>query len=355
MFIVLDGIDGAGKGEQMIKLHNHLFVRSKNYRILTTREPTNGKYGKKIREILEKEDEPLKNADLLLDLYIKDRKEHLKNTINPFLSSAAESECNIVLCDRYYYSTIAFQYAQGIPMARLLNLNKDFRKPDIAFILDCPAETALARIAKRGAKEKFEKIEFMENVRHNFSKLKELLQDNIKIIDAAGSIEEVFRDIKEELDFKDPEWEKKLREWVKKDGRLHGYAGIDYFIFPKNLPHGLPAFPVGRPGWDNWFIDHIRRERIPVIDTTPVNLVVHQNHPSVYRKPEKKNENKKSIALAGGFLHMMTIRDADWLLTEDGLKRPEIKRRTLALLSLFYPWQALLAAKRYLERNFLGK
>jgi len=162
-------------------------------------------------------------------------------------------------------------------------------------------------------------------------------------------------DIKEELDFKDPEWEKKLREWVKKDGRLHGYAGIDYFIFPKNLPHGLPAFPVGRPGWDNWFIDHIRRERIPVIDTTPVNLVVHQNHPSVYRKPEKKNENKKSIALAGGFLHMMTIRDADWLLTESGLKRPEIKRRTLALLSLFYPWQALLAAKRYLERNFLGK
>ena len=162
-------------------------------------------------------------------------------------------------------------------------------------------------------------------------------------------------DIKEEMDFKDPEWEKKLRVWTKKDGRLHGYAGIDYFIFPKDLPHGLPAFPVGRPGWDNWFIDHIRRERIPVIDTTPVNLVVHQNHPSVYRKPEKKNENKKSIALAGGFLHMMTIRDADWLLTEDGLKRPEIKRRTLALLSLFYPWQALLAAKRYLERNFLGK
>lgn len=184
----------------MIKLHNHLFVRSKSYRILTTREPTNGRYGKKIRDILGKEKEPLKSGELLLDLYLKDRKEHLKNTISPFLAKASKSERNIVLCDRYYYSTIAFQHAQGIGMDRLLKLNKGFRKPDIAFILDCPAEVSLARITPRGAKEKFEQVRFMEKVRRNFIELKELLPDNIKIIDATGSIEEVFQAIKKELD-----------------------------------------------------------------------------------------------------------------------------------------------------------
>ncbi len=200
LFIVLDGIDGSGKGEQMIKLHNYLYVKNKFNRILSTREPTNGKYGQKIRKILEKEKDPQKNAELLLDLYIKDRREHLKNTINPFLAKSIASECNIVLCDRYYYSTIAFQHAQGIDAKMLVEANKKFRKPDIAFILDLPAETALARIEGRGAKEKFEKKEFMEKVRRNFIELKELLPDNINIIDATGSIEEVFQAIKKELD-----------------------------------------------------------------------------------------------------------------------------------------------------------
>ena len=55
LFIVVDGIDGSGKSEIVKKLHNHLFSKSKKYRILTTREPTSGIYGKRIREMLRME------------------------------------------------------------------------------------------------------------------------------------------------------------------------------------------------------------------------------------------------------------------------------------------------------------
>ena len=55
IFIVVDGIDGSGKSEIVKMLHNYLFSKNKKYRLLTTREPTNGNYGKQVREMLRKE------------------------------------------------------------------------------------------------------------------------------------------------------------------------------------------------------------------------------------------------------------------------------------------------------------
>lgn len=199
LFIVLDGMDGTGKSEMVKLLHNYLFSKNKKYRILTTREPTNGKYGSEIREILKWEEEPLKNAEKLLDLFTKDREEHLKNIILPFIEKSNGTESNILLCDRYYYSTIAFQNTQGLDIKRIIAINKDFKNPDIAFILDIPAETALDRIKHR-EKEKFEKLEFMKKLRKNFLGLKNHLTDNIVIIDASKSKEDVFKEIKKEID-----------------------------------------------------------------------------------------------------------------------------------------------------------
>ena len=58
LFIVVDGIDGSGKSEIVKMLHNYLFSKHKKYRLLTTREPTYGKYGNKIRIMLRKEKKP---------------------------------------------------------------------------------------------------------------------------------------------------------------------------------------------------------------------------------------------------------------------------------------------------------
>ena len=195
MFIVLDGLDGCGKGEQIKRLHNFFFELDKRNIILTTREPTYGTYGVKIRKILKEEKDPYKNAELLLELYTKDREEHLEKTIKPFLFSTGEIN-KIVLCDRYYHSTYAFQQAQGISFERIYELQKDFLKPTITFILDLNPELALSRIQNgRANSEKFEKLEIMGKIRKNFLDLKNKLDEKIFVIDASKSKEEVFNQI----------------------------------------------------------------------------------------------------------------------------------------------------------------
>ena len=199
IFIVIDGLDGSGKSEIIKMLHNYLFSKNKKYRIMTTREPTNGKYGEKIRNMLVNEKDPLSSSKKLVDLFIKDRSEHLKKNIEPFLNTENGHELNIVLCDRYYYSTIAFQGAQGMEVKELVDKNKGFRKPDLALILDVEPSLALKRIEYR-KKEKFEQIQFMKKIRKNFLSLAKMLNDNIKFIDSSKSIKKVFADVKKEVD-----------------------------------------------------------------------------------------------------------------------------------------------------------
>ena len=199
VFIVFDGIDGSGKSEMLKMLHNYLFSKNKKYRILTTREPTNGVYGNRIRKILLEEKNSYSNSKKLMELFVKDRRQHLKTTIEPFLRNPSRDELNIVLCDRYYYSTIAFQSAQGLDLKILNAKNKSFRKPDIAFILDVNPPIALKRIEYR-KKEKFEQLNFMKIVRENFLKLPKFLSDNIKIIDSSKDLKNVFEKIRKEVD-----------------------------------------------------------------------------------------------------------------------------------------------------------
>ena len=155
-------------------------------------------------------------------------------------------------------------------------------------------------------------------------------------------------DVEEEIDFTEPNWENKLKNCVEKEGKLHGFSGMDYFVFSRNLLHDLPSFAVGRLGWDNWLIYHFRSHKIPVIDATKVVTVIHQNH-CIDGKRDKGPEARYNIELAGGFSQMLTLRDADWLLTEEGLKRPPFLRKIFSKLSLFYPWRFILGIKRKLQ------
>lgn len=159
--------------------------------------------------------------------------------------------------------------------------------------------------------------------------------------------------ILEEIDFKKDTWITMLLKDIKTKGVLHGMSGMDYFIFPKNLIN-MPAFAVGRPGWDTWLIYSTRVQNIPVIDATKTITVIHQNHDFSHSKfGEKKRvggpEWQRNIEMAGGMACMLTLRDADWVLNKNGIERPKFHRRMLSNLSMFYPWRVLLSIKRQLQ------
>ncbi len=199
IFIAVEGIDGAGKGYIMMKLQEYITGRSKKYdHVLLTREPTNSNIGQKMREILAKEVDPKSGARKCLELYVSDRKQHLENHILPALEKDY-----VVLCDRYKYSTMAFQAAQGIPLEELIEIQKDFLVPHLTLILDLPARQAIARIKYRdwqGGKEKFEDPTFMETVRQNYLLIANKLPDPITVIDAGQDKQETFKQVKQAIE-----------------------------------------------------------------------------------------------------------------------------------------------------------
>ncbi len=162
-------------------------------------------------------------------------------------------------------------------------------------------------------------------------------------------------EIKEKINFNKPDWADKLCIYIKAKGKLHGPSGIDYFVFPCELQFDLPAFTVGRIGWDNWLIYHIRSLGIPIIDATRVVTAIHQNHDYSHSPWGKKSrvegpETQRNLKLIGDLSNMLTIRDADWILTLNGLEKPEFLRRILLGLSLFYPWRKIISIKRSLQK-----
>ena len=199
-FIVVEGIDGSGKGTAIKGMREWLASKGLGRNsVFSTREPSDSAHGKKAREILRSGDNPKERAEELLLLYLKDRAGHLEKEIIPALRNG-----KIVICDRYKYSTVAYQAAQGIDIKGLVEKNRGFRKPDLAIILDITAKDAIRRIegdSGRDAKEMFEKKEFLEKARANFLKMPGLFADeNIIIINASGNREKVLGKIKSELE-----------------------------------------------------------------------------------------------------------------------------------------------------------
>jgi hypothetical protein len=139
-------------------------------------------------------------------------------------------------------------------------------------------------------------------------------------------------DVDEPLNFRSTAWEQELGRRVRSQGELHDASGIDYFVFRKDEELcQLPAFAVGRPGWDNWFIYHARRLGIPVIDATGAITAIHQNHDyghvstTAGGKDQLKGwfgpEAEKNWVLVGHTDDIFTTADATHVLTEGGVKR----------------------------------
>ena len=182
MLIAVEGIDGSGKTTIVRFLEQEL--KKRGYDVATFKEPTGSEWGKKIRQAFR--DRSLKPEDEL-ELFLKDREWNVKHNILPALKAG-----KIVIMDRYYYSTIAYQGALGIDLNYIRQLNEKFPKPDLVIILDINPETALKRIKKRGDKpNRFEDVEYLKKVREIFLSLK----DNVVVIDAERCLDDVKNDV----------------------------------------------------------------------------------------------------------------------------------------------------------------
>ena len=200
-FIVFDGLDGSGKSVMIERSIRFLETKRGDVDIAVSREPTDGQFGKKARKLMQEQLDPIKNAETFLQLFVKDREEHVEKVIKPFLKKKSD-KIQMLFCDRYYYATIAYQHTRGLSWDAVIKPNKKFPRPDLVLLFDIEPMMALDRIdIARPAKEKFEQLSFMEALRKNFLQLpKKLKGENIKVVDASGSKELVFVQIEEALD-----------------------------------------------------------------------------------------------------------------------------------------------------------
>lgn len=185
IFIVIEGIDGTGKSTQSKRLAE--WFRSRGREVLLSREPTDGPWGKKLRESATT---GRLSAEEELECFLNDRREHVEMSIKPALA-----EGKVVILDRYYFSTMAYQGARGFDPAEIRLRNEAFApQPDLLLILDLSVESAHGRIGARGdTANEFEQRDTLSRCREIFLSLRD--EPFACVIDAEPSLNVVTADI----------------------------------------------------------------------------------------------------------------------------------------------------------------
>jgi dTMP kinase len=156
VFIVFEGIDGSGKSTHIKLLAEEL--RGRGLHVLETSEPSKDRIGIFIREYAERNGDRFTLETETL-LFAADRYEHVKQVIAPALERG-----QIVISDRYFYSSIAYQGATGIDLDWIREMNRFAPRPDVGILLDITPEHSLERVNDR-AKTVFEVSDYLRKVR----------------------------------------------------------------------------------------------------------------------------------------------------------------------------------------------
>ncbi len=189
--IAFEGIDGTGKSTQCKMLGDYL--EKNGFSVLRLREPTQGKWGQKIRKILTHGRGGI-SAEEELQYFMNDRREDVDQNILPALR-----EQKIVLVDRYYYSTAAYQGALGFDPKKICEENETFApRPELVLLFRGTIEESFRRIQEgRENFSAFEKEEYLSKVQNIFDSFS---GSHIKIINSDLPVEEVHQSIVKEVD-----------------------------------------------------------------------------------------------------------------------------------------------------------
>ncbi len=215
--IVFEGGEGAGKTTQLQRSHQWLIesgwlahLQSKGHirEVVLTREPGGTEAGQRIRQILLEQSHHAEICDRTeLLLYAADRAQHVETFLRPHLTAG-----DLILCDRYTDSTIAYQgYGRGLDLTLIEQLNQIATKglqSDLTLWLDLAIETGLARTQKRGTIDRIEQAHrtFHHQVRQGFTTLATTFPDRIVAIDASQAEDRVAQQIQATL-------EKRFQQW----------------------------------------------------------------------------------------------------------------------------------------------
>lgn len=160
--IVIEGIDGAGKSTLQRGLAEHL--RAQGRTVLCTKEPTDGPLGRRIRELARTGRHGV-TAEEEADLFHEDRRIHVQEIVRPALARG-----EVVIQDRSFYSTVAYQGERGLDPEQLWARSLQIApRPDVLLVVDLPAEVALERIRRsRTGADDFEGLESLRRIRATF-------------------------------------------------------------------------------------------------------------------------------------------------------------------------------------------
>ncbi|HYO72196.1 MAG TPA: dTMP kinase [Archangium sp.] len=143
VLIALEGIDGAGKTTQAERLAAAL--ASAGHSVVRTKEPTDSTWGRQLRASALS---GRLGAEKELEFFLKDRQEHVRTLLHPALDAG-----QVVIVDRYYFSTVAYQGVRGLDPKELLARNEVFApRPDLLVVLEIDPRVGLQRIRQRGDK-----------------------------------------------------------------------------------------------------------------------------------------------------------------------------------------------------------
>ncbi|GAB2994388.1 dTMP kinase [Psychrosphaera aestuarii] len=196
-FIVVEGLEGAGKSTAMSQIQS--LLTSKGIEFICTREPGGTPLAEKMREIVKAETEEHLTAEAELLLMYASRIQLIENVIKPALAKG-----QWVIGDRHDMSSLAYQGGgRQLPDTLLLPIRnavlKDFH-PDLTLLMDIDPKVGLARAANRGELDRIERMDlsFFERTRKVYLDLAKS-NDKIIIINAENSLEQVQEDLYQNL------------------------------------------------------------------------------------------------------------------------------------------------------------